>query len=136
MFKFLVSDLEDWAGKFGLSLLLSGEIVYAYIRRNYACLYREKLCMSVSGKLCIPVSEEIVYVCIGRNHICSYQKKLYMAVSEEIVYVCIGRDTISREAPARKTRFLPLPWFGVRRPYKIGTSPALQIDINQSYIIY
>lgn len=89
MFKFLVSDLEDWAGKFGLSLLLSGEIVYAYIRRNYACLYREKLCMSVSGKLCIPVSEEIVYV-------------------------CIGRDTISREAPARKTRFLPLPL--ARRP--------------------
>lgn len=62
MFKFLVSDAEDWAGKLGLPFLLSGEVMYACIRRNYACLYQKK-----------SVSEEIVYVSIRRNYVFLYR---------------------------------------------------------------
>ena len=54
MFKFLVS-VGDWAGKFGLPFLLSGEIIYACIRRNYVCMYWKKLCMPAPEELCMSV---------------------------------------------------------------------------------
>lgn len=83
----------------------------------------------------MPTSEEIMHVSIGRNYACLYrgnyvflyQKKLCMSVS--------GGIPSPAKPPPAKLVFFPSPGLASFWPCKVSP-PTLQIDINQSYIVY